>query len=265
MSFVLEALKRSEHQRQVATVPTLGSYVLPMRRNAASPTVWIVAGLLFAAVTATAGWWLGTRRPATSTQASNMPNTAQPHVPSQEPRIGPTSKPKPAIDFQLARQSQPPLAIAGSRKIGDSRRPAPITVAAVDTGLQAPRAPSLMNQAPKPATTQTAPASVTTTPTAPLILALPSLAKKQEAAKADAGKSTSEVEPIAYSELPAAVKRALPSIELGGYAVSADGSALVAVNDQLLREGDEVAAGLAVEKILADGVIFRYHQYRFRR
>jgi general secretion pathway protein B len=37
------------------------------------------------------------------------------------------------------------------------------------------------------------------------------------------------------------------------------------IDDKLLHEGDEVAPGLRLEKILADGAQFSYKGYRFRR
>lgn len=40
---------------------------------------------------------------------------------------------------------------------------------------------------------------------------------------------------------------------------------MVVVNDKLLREGDEAAPGVRVERILSDGVEFSYRGYRFRR
>ena len=40
---------------------------------------------------------------------------------------------------------------------------------------------------------------------------------------------------------------------------------MVMIDDKLVREGDEVAPGIRVERILADGAEFSYKGYRFRR
>jgi type II secretion system (T2SS) protein B len=40
---------------------------------------------------------------------------------------------------------------------------------------------------------------------------------------------------------------------------------MVIVNDRLFREGEEIGAGLKLEKILNDSVVFNYKGYRFVR
>ena len=40
---------------------------------------------------------------------------------------------------------------------------------------------------------------------------------------------------------------------------------IVSINDRLLHEGDSIAAGIRLEEITPDGMIFSYKEYRFRR
>jgi general secretion pathway protein B len=66
-------------------------------------------------------------------------------------------------------------------------------------------------------------------------------------------------------DLPEAIQRELPLLEIGGYIYSgnkADRSVLI--NKRLLREGDEVAPGLRLEQMLPNGMILDYKGYRFR-
>jgi general secretion pathway protein B len=57
----------------------------------------------------------------------------------------------------------------------------------------------------------------------------------------------------------------LPPINIAGYIRDAEANRLVMVNDRLLREGDELAPGLKLEKILDDSVIFNFRGHRFKR
>jgi len=67
-------------------------------------------------------------------------------------------------------------------------------------------------------------------------------------------------------DLPEQVRREIPAISVGGYIYSgnkADRSVLV--NNRLLREGDEAAPGLVVEKMTPSGMVLNYKGYRYRR
>lgn len=70
---------------------------------------------------------------------------------------------------------------------------------------------------------------------------------------------------LSMAELPSSIQGQLPKISVSGYAYSSDPRARVAViNRRMLGEGDEVVAGVKVEQILREGVIFSYRGYRFR-
>jgi len=57
----------------------------------------------------------------------------------------------------------------------------------------------------------------------------------------------------------------LPPINVAGYIHDAEANRLVMVNDRLLREGEELAPGLKLEKILDDGLVFNFKGHRFKR
>jgi general secretion pathway protein B len=70
---------------------------------------------------------------------------------------------------------------------------------------------------------------------------------------------------FSLSELPPAVRNALPEFRISGHAYSPDRQNRVArVNDKILQEGQELTPGLKVEEIVPDGIIFNYQSYRFR-
>jgi general secretion pathway protein B len=66
-------------------------------------------------------------------------------------------------------------------------------------------------------------------------------------------------------ELPEHIQREIPALTIGGYIYSgnkADRSVLI--NKRLLREGDEVAPGLTLEKMMPNGMVMNYKGYRYR-
>jgi general secretion pathway protein B len=66
-------------------------------------------------------------------------------------------------------------------------------------------------------------------------------------------------------ELPPEVRRDVPKISATGYVYSADtGVRVVNVNERSLQEGDELMAGLKLEQIAPDHVLFSFRGYRFR-
>ena len=66
------------------------------------------------------------------------------------------------------------------------------------------------------------------------------------------------------AELPSALQRELPALSVAGFIRGEGSSSMVIVNDRLVREGDEVAPGVKLEKILNDSVVFNYKGYRFK-
>ncbi|HJV51866.1 MAG TPA: general secretion pathway protein GspB, partial [Noviherbaspirillum sp.] len=66
-------------------------------------------------------------------------------------------------------------------------------------------------------------------------------------------------------DLPAALQNQIPKIKIGGYIYSANkAERSVLINDRLVTEGDEVAPGLVLERMLPDGMVMRYRGYQYR-
>ncbi len=72
--------------------------------------------------------------------------------------------------------------------------------------------------------------------------------------------------PIAtLRELPAEIQRQIPPLSISGYIYAANpADRSVLINRKLLREGDEVAPGLTLEKLLPNGLVLNYKGYRYR-
>jgi general secretion pathway protein B len=80
------------------------------------------------------------------------------------------------------------------------------------------------------------------------------------------GKTAGPVDPaFSFRELPPFIRNDLPEFKVSGHAYSQEpGTRVVRVNEKILQEGQELSAGLRVEEIIPDGVVFSYQGYRFR-
>jgi general secretion pathway protein B len=69
---------------------------------------------------------------------------------------------------------------------------------------------------------------------------------------------------VPQRELPEDVRRALPNFKIGGSAYSSDPSSrMLMINGQIFREGDAVAAGLVLKQIRPKGAVFEFRGYRY--
>jgi general secretion pathway protein B len=70
---------------------------------------------------------------------------------------------------------------------------------------------------------------------------------------------------IEFSQLPEKVRKELPDITINGHIYSDIKAARIAtINGYVTREGDKVSSGLILEEITTAGVIFSFKEYRFR-
>ena len=66
-------------------------------------------------------------------------------------------------------------------------------------------------------------------------------------------------------ELPEPIQRSVPQLAFGGYMYSKNPSDRLLLIDKALRhEGEEVAPGLVLEKLLPRAAVMNYKGYRYR-
>jgi general secretion pathway protein B len=133
-------------------------------------------------------------------------------------------------------------------------RPAPAQqTAALNPAPQAAKQPggSSPGQIDKPVSASAAPQ-----PDAPMAQAAARPAPPSEPAE----------EPIPTArDLPEPIQRILPNVTMGGYMYSRNpADRLVLIDKALRREGDEVAPGLVLERLLPKGAVFTFRGYRYR-
>ncbi|MFL6674575.1 MAG: general secretion pathway protein GspB, partial [Massilia sp.] len=68
-----------------------------------------------------------------------------------------------------------------------------------------------------------------------------------------------------FGELPDAVQREVPKVTFGGYIYSPNPADRLLLIDKTLRhEGEEVAPGLVLEKLMPTAAVMNYRGYRYR-
>ena len=206
MSYILEALKKAQAERELGSAPTI--HAAPIHaasvRSAASRKPLLLglgAGALFAGVVA----------------------------------------------FAMLRPSVPP---APQPRVVAAAPPAPAPVAAPPAPVPVPKPPAVAVKPPPPKP-QPKPEA------APGPAHYPAPAAPPEPVVEDT------TPPL--SQLPEAIQREVPQIAVGGYIYSANpADRLLLIDKVLRREGEEVAPGLTLEKLLPKAAVMNYRGYRYR-
>jgi len=249
MSYILDALRKSDLQRHRGAAPTL----LAVQDSAVAPKqpAFLAYGLL-AAVLVGAGIVIGWLRPWQPEQAAPVrPETVAARPPESTPRqpAPATSEtaPLPKPDPKLQSATQPAQAAATPSEIAPQAKP------------KLKPKPKLPARA-KPVTDgPSSEADAATTKTT----AAPATEQPADTAAADAAGAQAA---ISMAELPPSVRQELPAMKITVHAYSGDpGGRLVGMDNRILREGDFVVPGLELEEITPDGMIFTYKGYRFHR
>ena len=257
MSYILDALTESERaRRQGAEAPKYS--LLPIAGGETSRRhVWpyvLAAGLLINAVVVYVRLQPGPPVDApVADSAKAPPAPAAPKV--KEATAAPSAAPIPAAKSDAVMSPAPRAAVplpAPPARAGDP--------AATHTGgVRGSSARPAVAQAPgegmrTPAQTPDAgkrPAAET---------AIATRAPSASAEKLSQRKSAAELAGPA-----AAARNTLPAVSVSGFIHEEGSSGFAIINDKLVREGDEIAPGLILEKILGNGVELSYKGQRFTR
>jgi len=250
MSYILEALKRADAERDRGAVPTLHSHALPPAPAAPArmPVAnWVAAIAVLALVVGAALWWTLGRQPAAVVLSPAVPAA---NVAVAPPAVAmlPTPLPVPAPPPVATTQTTRPAAAATPRKTTETPRPAPATkpeAKARDVAQTAPTTPA--------APAATAPRGTAATAATP-----------PASAPASAGAPSTQGVIYNVSELPDDIRSQLPKLNISGATYSAQAAyRMLIVNGQVLHEKDEPAPGLTVDTIRQNDVVLRYKGYRY--
>jgi general secretion pathway protein B len=209
MSYILEALKKSQAERQLGSAPTLqavpvGAAPADAAARKRRPLWLALAGGVIVVALALLAW-----------------RAQAPAVKPAAPQVAVLAVPAPVVAVPAAPAA--PKAVA----------PAP----APPLAMIPPSSPPL----PKPA-------AVRPPPPAPVKASAPEEEKLPS-----------------LRELPEAVQRGVPPVTFGGYMYSKDPADRLLLIDKTLRhEGEEVAPGLVLEKLLPKAAVMNYKGNRYR-
>jgi general secretion pathway protein B len=237
MSYILDALRKSDLQRRRGTAPTLLAVQepAPERKRPGLLTYGLLAAVLIGA-----GIVIGWMRPWQSEQAVPVrpePVAAKPLESAPIP-----STPDPArAPFETAPQPKPELNLQNATQPKLKRTTKPERSARAQPAIE-----GLPREAGAPSTS-----------------AAPSPEQQVATAAADAA---SEQTVISMAELPSFVRAELPAMTISVHAYSGDPAGrLLGIGNQILREGDFVAPGVKLVEITPEGMVLDYKGYRFHR
>jgi general secretion pathway protein B len=219
MSYILEALKKSQAERQLGSAPTLQAVPVGAAPAAAAARnrkpLWLaLAGSVIAVALALVAW-----------------RAQAPAVKPAAPRVAVLAAPAPAVAVAVP-------------------------------AVSAPAAPKAVTPTPAPPLAMVPPSSPPPAPPKPAAPRAPQPAPL----KASAPTPAAEEEKLpSLRQLPEAIQRGVPPVTFGGYMYSKNPADRLLLIDKTLRhEGEEVAPGLVLEKLLPQGAVMNYKGNRYR-
>jgi len=266
VSILLEALKKSESQRQLGTTPGIHSPVELPSTDEDSGKQWIPLSLLALSALAIAwfGWHQYREPPPQTVSVQQAPSaaleseqTSMPEGESMEPGRTPVESfqeegKEPETEGKMA-AVEPPDTDARKQNLNRSF-----------SEYKAPSDQPVPDNNPAdlpPADKRTAASVALVKPPSQ------SAAKAVNRAPPQKKPTPAEqhtLEPISFWAIPQALRDGMPEIRITGlvYAQTPE-DRFVLINGQSLKEKEEVAPGILIDEIRRDGVVFSYRKYRF--
>jgi len=225
MSYILEALKKSDQQRQRGATPTLpvAQTTAMTGKQVFSVTYMFIAVVLLCAGIAI-GWWRPWLSVATVEQTAGQPAVLARSTYATEP-LAMNNHPEEKVSLH----NSPPVAQAVSGVEG---------------------VPSIIVSPGRAAVTDTNVAA-----------SAPTVKKSVESAKLP---QQQKAIPLAELPLTIQQEIPVMTIQLHSFSSKPENS-IVSINSRMMKEGEVLTPGLKLEQITQDGVIFSYKGYQFSK
>ena len=235
MSYILDALKKSEQERKQGEVPGLNSFQDHPRppRSSSRILVYLLSGILLV-MTLAVSLWLFFRQSPTPT-------------PPESTREVMTATPLPQTE-------QPPQiktdALPIAKEAATEQPDQPAVIAKPDS-------PALADLTPEPET------SLSTIEPPPATVA--DIGDDEQLVNDEReNPAPAQPEHINFADLPPDIRSALPELVIAAhYYASKPSSRMASINGRIMRQGQSVTDGLILEEIIREGVILSFHDYRF--
>ena len=293
MSYILDALKKAESERERGLVPSLraqpmsGSQALVASQQSFKP-VFVVAAIGLLAVLVMLGFWWRAQAtepspPASAVVAMGAPVSTTPLSPSIPivavnsvtiAGLQPAASSKAAVPAATTQTAQPELPAAPRQ--GSAIAPAQITPLpaqpAVALAIAVPPAPKSSDKpvtpvrpdkaTPKPAQSDLTPVAV---PAKPAPQAVDNPLKNPGETRVSPMTTAQNQLPVSkLSELPADVRLALPKLVISGSTYSdTPAYRMVIINGQVFHEGEKIAADTVLQQIKPNIMVLDYKGQRY--
>lgn len=260
MSILLDALKKSEAQRQLGKTPTLQTTSAGEEFSAQDNRIWIPAIMIL--LTAVVIGWIGVAQfhrsePIVEVNATAL-DSGQNESAADTPEQGVSdsnSATTPVKDFVV--ESPPPesTAVPGKSSYIDVEKEEMAQVNNIKSFTAAEKQGAV-------ATTAKQPLSSTSTNTS-------AAASNQRRPESTLPNSSEQLEPfvaepISFWQVPQSLRESLPELRITVLVYSEKPEdRFLLINGERVRESDEIGNGLMLEEIQRDRAIFSYRSYRF--
>lgn len=271
MSYILEALKKSQQERELGQVPTLKTPILLAEAKVAPPNPWVLVAVGLAAlavVIALYGAWRdGSPVAPPSVQGmapDDGPGSSQPPAEAPPPSPIPSLAASPAAVAAVA-PGPPPTAAAPAVDEARADRtreavdPPPPVLPAIEAEF-----PDLLYEPDEADFLVEEPAAAGPSKIPPDLIADIEAFKRRVSAGEAGNVETAEAIPPQDLKLPKDVQRRLPSFVMSAHIYDeTPAKRFVLINGLKTREGEESREAITVERILPDGAVLRYEGHRF--
>jgi len=271
MSYILDALKKSEQQRATLNIP-VEAPVLARQQTSGMPRLRL--SLVILLVLLTAGWFIARLQkpdnhqpaPVISKQVTSKQAVTEQTTPKQVISKQPTSGQTASVPAVASAPIAAPAVTVSQSLLGETEKRS--HAVSKTTAKQALQNKALPEQSDISANNSSghAPAGHTEAKAVPVFKPITptSPVSRSTGHFPDVGDDTSHAAPAnaaisSLSELPVSVQRSLPAINIEGH-IYDDHPAkrMVIVNGNLHREKQAIGNGLRLEEITPDGVILSY-------
>jgi len=262
MSYILDALKKSDRERKQGEVPDLQSdHGLRSghgnREKRSSLWIWLSGGVLLTLSALVLYWGMQRNSVALQEKISDLEKSVvqlkeQPAPVALHP---PAGKEKTVLQPLTSEEEKDNSAVVPAPAVPQKAVLQPLVMETEnDKGLVADRVQQPVIEEKTVIKPQNVPRKIQ-----PKVVAAPPKSVAPEVAAEKA-----EGLPL-VQDLPASVQKMLPPLKLAGHVYAKDATKrMVMVNNRICREGDLVENQLYLEQIVWEGVVLRYQDIRFR-
>lgn len=260
MSYILDALKKSDRERKQGEVPDLQSDhgLRPghgKREKRSSLWIWLSGGVLLTLSALVLYWGMQRNSVALQEKVSALEKSVvqlkeQPApVAPQPPAVKKETVPQPPISEEKDNPAVMPAPASPQKAVLQ-----PSVMATVeDKGLMADKAQQPVIEEKTVIKPENVPRKIQ-----------PQVVPPPQSVASKVASEKTKVLPL-VQDLPASVQKILPPLKLSGHVYAKDATKrMIMINNRICREGDLVENQLVLEQIVWEGVVLRYQDIRFR-